>query len=71
MKRYLIRGYTEKEIPQHTSPWEAIQEYFSKNDYLKLEPKLIFKQSENNVTVYIYKYKTLYYETFVVEERKY
>lgn len=71
MVRYLIHGYEEKEIPPHTSAWEMIQGYFTEHDYNRLNPEQVFKQTQGNMTVYVYKYRTLYYETFIVEEREF
>lgn len=71
MVSYLIVGYEEKRIPEGMTGHEAIAAWFKENRYENLEPKLVFQESNKDMTVYICKYRTLYYETFIVEARKY
>lgn len=71
---YMIRGYEEERV--EVLPEEYMRKWFEDAGYTGLSPKLIFNQSQANdygykTTVYVWRYATLYTETFIFEEREY
>lgn len=72
---YVIRGYDEEKVTAPTHE-EYMSKWFEDAGYTGLQPRLVFSQSQDNeygykTYVYLWKYQTLYTETFIFEEREY
>lgn len=70
----MIQGYEEERV--NGSPEEYMRKWFEDAGYTGLQPRLIFEQSQDNeygykTTVYVWRYSTLYTETFIFEEREF
>lgn len=72
---YVIQGYEERKLDA-ADPETFMRQWFTQNAYDHLHPKVIFHQSQDNewgfkTHVWVWRYSTLYTETFIFEERDY